>query len=162
MTTLMKMLGLLGLITIIQVPLYAHEGHGTPGAKVEPHTEGNQIKEATHEGAHNHGPDTDELYFEVNYKNKKLSVYPRVMKAGQTDNKVKPLALSELSSGIELAITYNRPKNARENSTPESGADVVEVVLNPPKGATRIEVTASAVHQNEKKSAKFTDVKLRN
>ncbi len=153
-----KLIPILGLLALfIQFPNFAHEGHGTPGSKPGPLIPGGKIEEATHKGPHNHGVDVDELYFEAHIKDKKLSVYPRVMKPGQ--NTIEKLETNQISN-VKLEVAYTHPKKV-EKPVPQLQADVIEASLNPPTGARRIELLVSAVHLGEEKTAHIKDIKLK-
>jgi hypothetical protein len=86
---------------------YAHEGHGTPGAlPAAPH--GGIVQEAEHHGTgEHHGKEERELFFEVVYKNKELSIYPLTLGTG---NSFTALSAKNDLTNVKLKIEHPRSK----------------------------------------------------
>jgi hypothetical protein len=144
--------------------LIAHEGAHGPAANPLP-KHGGKVTELTHKGAHAHGANADELFFEISHSSGKLLFYPLVRRAGK--DQVEDLPTSEVS-GIQADVEYNRPPKSKEKNLnfsggqDGSGSGVFETALKIPREAKRIlSVKVAANHQNEKKEGVVKDIALK-
>jgi len=142
-TTTKVLLGLL-LSTLSVSPSFAHEGHDAPGALPSaPH--GGKVKEAMMKGGKK---SASELFFEVTYEDKKLTVYPLVL-----NSDAKEFVAAPESEVGKIAIRVKSKSGEKKLSLkPASGAFEASFES---KGMNWFDVYVSAVHKNESKEAKI-------
>lgn len=135
--------------TILFIALFtlnaaAHQGHDAPGALPSaPH--GGKVKEAMVKGGKK---SSSELFFEVVYEDKKITVYPLVLTADNKDFQSAPK--KEVGKiGVRVKFTKGETKLTLKPATNglESAFD--------PKGLNWFDVYVTAEHQSEPKEAKI-------
>lgn len=147
----MKTLLVLALVSLGRIGL-AHEGHGIPGA-LPPAPHGGVIQEAGHVGEdkHAHGKEETELFFEVVYKDKEISVYPLGLLPEKT-NAFVPLSAKSVLSKIDLKAEVPRTKKI-ESLTAKVDNEAIKAVFDS-KGANRFILHVGAEFEKEMKLAK--------
>lgn len=125
-------------------PIYAHEGHDSPGALPSaPH--GGKVKEAMVKGGKR---SASELFFEVTYQDKKLTVYPLVLSSDSKEFVAAPK--SEVGKiGVRVKSKSSKKKLSLK---PASGS--LEASFDS-QGMNWFDVYVSALHKNESKEAKI-------
>ncbi len=134
------------------LPVYAHEGHGIPGA-LPPAPHGGMVQEAQHAGedVHEEGKEETELFFEVVYKNKEISIYPLSLPANKPTLFV-PVSVKGTLSKVELKAEFPRAKKI-EKLSPLIEEGVIKAGFDS-KGANRFIVHIAAEYEKEVKLAK--------
>lgn len=133
--------------------VWAHEGHGIPGA-LPPAPHGGVIQEAEHTAQDVHGGDAKEeteLFIEVVYKDKQLSVYPLTL-----DPK-KPNAFLKLSPAKALSKVTMKAEFPRQKKTETLITKIDEEAIRAifdAKGTNRFIVHLASEFQKEAKIAK--------
>lgn len=142
---------LLLALTVIPVRMFAHEGHGIPGA-LPPAPHGGVVQEAEHKGEDVHsGKEEVELFFEAVYKNKEITVYPLTFPKDSTASFIA-LPAKKLSA-VTLKVELPRAKKVELLK-----ASVTDDAIKAPfdaKNANRFIVHVIAKHANEEKMAKI-------
>lgn len=130
----------------------AHEGHGIPGA-LPPAPHGGVVQEAGHVGEdkHAHGKEETELFFEVVYKDKELSIYPLALMPDKT-NAFVPVGAKTALSKIDLKAELPRAKKV-EKLTPKIEDEAIKAAFDS-KGVNRFIVHVGAEFEKEMKLAK--------
>lgn len=135
------------------VSALAHEGHGIPGA-LPPAPHGGVVQEAEHTGQDLHGGDAKEeteLFIEVVYKNKQISVYPLTL------NPKKPNTFLKLSPTKDLSKVGLKAEFPRQKKIETLVHKVEEDAIRAPfdsKGANRFIVHLATEFHKEGKIAK--------
>lgn len=160
----MKTILVLSVFTLTRLGL-CHEGHGIPGA-LPPAPHGGMVQEAGHaageehehehegEGEHGHEGKEEketELFFEVNYKDKELSIYPLALNP-EKPNAFQVLSAKAVLSKINLKAEFPRAKKF-EALTPVMGDDAIKASFDS-KNANRFIVHIGAEFEKEMKLAK--------
>ena len=132
------------LAALLGVPSFAHEGHNSPGAlPAAPH--GGKVKEAMAKGGKK---SSKELFFEVVYEDKKVTVYPLVL---TSDNKDFQAAPKNEVGKIGVRVKYSKGEK-KLSLKPASNA--LETSFDA-KGLNWFDVYVSAEHGTEPKEAKI-------
>lgn len=132
---------------------HAHEGHGIPGA-LPPAPHGGVVQESEHTGQDLHGGDAKEeteLFIEVVYKNKQLSIYPLTL------NPKKPNAFLKLSPAKDLSKVALKAEFPRQKKMETLVAKIDEEAIRASfdsKGANRFIVHLATEFNKEGKVAK--------
>lgn len=122
----------------------AHEGHDSPGAlPAAPH--GGKVKEAMVKGGKK---SAGELFFEVTFENKKLTVYPLVLAIDSKDFEPAPKA------EVGKVVIRVKAKSGETKLSLKPTANALESSFDS-KGLNWFDVYISAVHKDEPKEAKI-------
>lgn len=132
----------------VVLPVFAHEGgHDVPGV-LPPGSHGGKIVEAKSKVR---APSShDELFFEVVYKDKRLSIYPKVLQASNA-NEFKDVSPQELGT-VEL-----EGENGRTKQSTKLKAEFVDKQIEADfelKGTNFGFVTVSVDHGGVRKTAR--------
>lgn len=132
--------------------VFAHEGHGVPGA-LPPAPHGGILKEADHVTGHMHAPNKEEveLFFEAVYKDKKLSVFALALEPSNTST-FKTLSAKTDLSGVTMKIENPRTKKT-EVVKPVIG-ESIDLPYDA-KGTNRFLIHLEVEHAKEKKKGKI-------
>lgn len=140
---------------------FCHEGHGIPGA-LPPAPHGGIVQEAgdvggedhhdhEHEGEHEEKKEETELFFEVTYKDKELSIYPLALRP-EKPNAFAILPIKGTFSKVALKAEFPRAKKF-ETLVATVGDNTIKAPFDS-KNANRFIVHIGVEFENEMKLAK--------